>query len=113
MAKDRLLQQAVSGELKARSRQLPGVTATRVGYTGKDHLPESHLQTCLQRTGHAEAVEVDYDPAKLSYDKLLQVFWGITTHSTQPPGPGLGIAITLGYLLPRPGAVNAEAKRSK
>ena len=61
--------------VEATFRQLPGVTATRVGYTG-GHLPNpTYKDVCSDNTGHAEAVEVDYDPAKLSYDKLLQVFW--------------------------------------
>ena len=61
--------------VEATFRQLPGVTATRVGYTGGDFPHPSYKDVCSDRTGHAEAVEVEYDPAKLSYDKLLEVFW--------------------------------------
>jgi peptide-methionine (S)-S-oxide reductase len=61
--------------VEATFRQLPGVTATRVGYTG-GHFPNpTYKDVCSDGTGHAEAVEVEYDPAKLSYEKLLQVFW--------------------------------------
>jgi len=56
-------------------RQLPGVTGTRVGYTGGHFANPTYKDVCSDRTGHAEAVEVDYDPAKLSYEKLLEVFW--------------------------------------
>ncbi|HUJ96103.1 MAG TPA: peptide-methionine (S)-S-oxide reductase MsrA [Terriglobales bacterium] len=56
-------------------RQLPGVLSTRVGYIGGSTTNPSYKDVCTDRTGHAEAVEVDYDPAKISFDKLLNVFW--------------------------------------
>ena len=61
--------------VEATFRQLPGVLATRVGYTGGQTQNPTYKQVCTDATGHAEAVEVEYDPAKLSYDKLLQIFW--------------------------------------
>ena len=61
--------------VEATFRELPGVTATRVGYTGGHFENPTYKDVCSDRTGHAEAVEVEYDPAKLSYDKLLDVFW--------------------------------------
>ena len=61
--------------VEATFRQLPGVSSTRVGYTGGQTANPSYKDVCTDRTGHAEAVEVEYDPAKLSYDKLLEVFW--------------------------------------
>ena len=61
--------------VEATFRQLPGVTSTRVGYTGGNHANPTYHDVCTDRTGHAEAVEVDYDPAQLPYEELLNVFW--------------------------------------
>ena len=61
--------------VEATFRTLPGVTSTRVGYTGGNLANPTYKDVCTDRTGHAEAVEVEYDPAKISYEKLLDVFW--------------------------------------
>src|SRR5436190_10164447 len=61
--------------VEATFRQIPGVSATRVGYTGGDYKNPTYKDVCNDRTGHAEAVEVEYDPAKVSYEDLLNVFW--------------------------------------
>ncbi len=61
--------------VEATFRALPGVNSTRVGYIGGKTQNPSYKDVCTDTTGHAEAVEVDYDPAKVSYDELLQVFW--------------------------------------
>lgn len=56
-------------------RVLDGVTATRVGYAGGRLENPTYEQVCTDRTGHAEVVEVAYDPERVSYDDLLNVFW--------------------------------------
>jgi peptide-methionine (S)-S-oxide reductase len=56
-------------------RRVPGVTATRVGYTGGDTLNPDYEAVCTGQTGHAEAVEVTFDPARVGYDDLLEAFW--------------------------------------
>ena len=61
--------------VEATFRQLPGVISTRVGYTGGKLPNPTYKDVCTDDTGHAEAVEIEYDPAKLSYQQLLQVFW--------------------------------------
>jgi peptide-methionine (S)-S-oxide reductase len=55
--------------------QVDGVTATKVGYTGGFTQAPTYEDVCSHRTGHAEAVEVTFDPARVSYDKLLDIFW--------------------------------------
>jgi len=57
-------------------RQIEGVTATTVGYTGGTLDDPSYKDVCTGRTGHAEAVQVEFDPAKVSYAELLDAFWG-------------------------------------
>ena len=62
--------------VEAAFRQLEGVTRTRVGYTGGTLENPTYEDVCSHTTGHAEVVEVTYDPERVSYDALLDVFWG-------------------------------------
>ena len=62
---------------EARFRELEGVVDTRVGYTGGDAQEPSYGEVCSGTTGHAEAVEVTYDPARIGYSDLLQAFWNM------------------------------------
>ena len=56
-------------------RQVKGVTATEVGYTGGTKESPTYKEVCTGRTGHAEAVKVTYDPDTVTYEDLLDVFW--------------------------------------
>ena len=55
--------------------KVKGVISTRVGYTGGKTKNPTYDDVCTGRTGHAESVEVTYDPKKVSYERLLDVFW--------------------------------------
>jgi peptide-methionine (S)-S-oxide reductase len=56
-------------------RNLKGVTATSVGYSGGTMVNPAYHDVCTGRTGHAEVVEVAYDPSQVTYEELLNVFW--------------------------------------
>ena len=77
--------------VEAAFREVEGVVSTRVGYTGGWFDNPTYTDVCSGRTGHAESVEVTYDPAKVSYDQLLNVFWEVhdpTTLNRQGPDVG-------------------------
>jgi len=57
--------------------QVPGVVSTEVGYTGGTTPNPTYEQVCTDRTGHAEAVQVTYDPKQVTYDQLLNMFWSM------------------------------------
>ena len=61
--------------VEAAFRQVDGVTATAVGYSGGTLENPTYEDVCSHTTGHAEVVEVTYDPERVSYDELLDVFW--------------------------------------
>ncbi|WP_407356325.1 peptide-methionine (S)-S-oxide reductase MsrA [Methanolobus sp. WCC5] len=58
-------------------RNITGVIETRVGYTGGDKQDPEYIEVLTGKTGHAEAVEVTFDPAIVSYNDLLAVFWDV------------------------------------
>jgi peptide-methionine (S)-S-oxide reductase len=62
-------------QVEAEFRHIDGVTRTTAGYTGGSLEHPSYQDVCTDRTGHAEAVEVEFDPAVVSYEQLLDAFW--------------------------------------
>jgi peptide-methionine (S)-S-oxide reductase len=77
--------------VEAAFRQIKGVRRTTVGYSGGTLENPGYRDVCSGRTGHAEAIEIEYDPMEVSYDELLQVFWenhDPTTLNRQGPDVG-------------------------
>lgn len=73
--------------LDASYKLLPGVTHVTCGYSGGTTSHPSYEEVCTETTGHAEVVKVDYDPAKVSMDKVLAYFWEVH-NPTQVGGQG-------------------------
>ena len=77
--------------VEQRFAALPGVISTEVGYTGGTTARPTYEQVCSHTTGHAEAVRLEYDPEKLSFEELLAAFFGMhdpTQWNRQGPDVG-------------------------
>ncbi len=61
--------------VEAAFRQIDGVTTTTVGYSGGNTTNPTYKEVCTDTTGHAEIVQVEYDPDRVSYETLLDLFW--------------------------------------
>jgi len=68
--------------VEAKFRKLDGIVSTEVGYTGGHRKNPTYEDVCSDLTSHAEAVEVTFDPEKISYRQLLEVFWSIHNPTT-------------------------------
>jgi len=77
--------------VEAEFRRVPGVISTRVGFEGGDVPDVTYRQVCSGTTGHAEVVEVTFDPARVSYGNLLDVFWQVHDPTqVNRQGPDIG-----------------------
>ena len=99
--------------VEAAFRQVNGVKATTVGYAGGTLENPTYKDVCSGRTGHAEVVEVEFDPAQVSYEELLKVFWDNhdpTTLNRQGPDVGEQYRSAIFYHTPEQ---EAAARASK
>ena len=77
--------------VEATFRQVPGVVSTSVGYIGGADDNPTYEQVCSGNTGHAEAVQVTFDPDQVTYEALLGIFWGTHDPTTvNRQGPDMG-----------------------
>ena len=99
--------------IEAAFRRVPGVLDATVGYSGGRTENPSYQDVCTDTTGHAEVVQVTFDPAKLSYEQLLDVFWTIhdpTQVNRQGPDYGKQYRTAIFFHSPEQ---EAAAKKSK
>jgi len=96
-------------------RKVKGVTSTAVGYSGGTLKNPTYHDVCTGQTGHAEVVQVEYDPPQVSYEELLAVFWANhdpTTMNRQGPDVGSQYRSAIFYHTPQQEAA-ARASKDK
>lgn len=94
-------------------RRIDGVADTAVGYSGGTAENPTYKDVCRGRTGHAEVVELQYDPAKVSYEKLLEVFWSVhdpTQLNRQGPDVGAQYRSVIFFHTPQQKAAATESR---
>jgi len=99
--------------IEAAFRRVPGVLDAVAGYSGGHTQNPSYQEVCTDTTGHAEVVQVTFDPEKVSYDQLLNVFWTIhdpTQVNRQGPDYGAQYRTAIFFHSPEQ---EAAAKKSK
>ena len=96
-------------------RQVKGITSTKVGYSGGSFKNPTYQDVCSHKTGHAEVVQVEFDPSKVSYEELLRVFWDChdpTTLNRQGPDVGTQYRSAIFFHTPEQEAA-ANASKAK
>lgn len=94
-------------------RQVPGVTSVAAGYSGGWYENPSYKDVCTGNTGHAEVVQLTYDPSQVSYEDLLKVFWNShnpTTRNRQGPDVGTQYRSVIFFHTPEQQAAAARSK---
>ncbi len=96
-------------------RKVDGVTSTSVGYMGGSLENPTYEEVCMGRTGHAEVVQVEFDPSRIAYEELLEIFWAChdpTTRNRQGPDIGTQYRSVLFFHSPEQEAA-ARASKEK
>ena len=100
---------------EAKFREVEGVRATAVGYAGGTVAHPSYEEVCTDSTGHAEVVQVDYDPDVVSYEALLELFWDMhdpTQRGRQGPDVGSQYRSVIFFHTPEQEAAAGGAKEA-
>ncbi len=95
-------------------RTLPGVTSTAVGYLGGSMKDPTYKDVCTGKTGHAEVMQLEFDPAIVSYRQLLETFWSShdpTTMNRQGPDLGSQYRSAVFFHTPEQEAAAIESKK--
>ncbi len=99
--------------VEAAFRGIEGVVSTAAGFAGGTVEAPSYKQVCTGRTGHAEVVRIEFDPSRVTYDRLLNVFWEAhdpTTLNRQGPDVGTQYRSVIFYYDPEQGKAARAAK---